>query len=216
MNLCSVDVLIGDENMKRVLAFILTIVMVFSLTACAAEDAPQKTEKPKPTHTALYAQEVCSGCDEEDSFHAYEYLVKWVKENGTHTNIGFVSVLSIGNSAIIYDDSKEYLYAYSFSDSDDFSYTLELAMDNYSFQFSVNEDSIIGFASASTFTRTQGNLQIIHSDCVDLTSDECAEFAEVDIAILLEGLVIFLENENLGITVADLGFTSYESESAQS
>ncbi len=201
--------------MKKAIAFILTIIIAFSLTACAVEEKDKKTEEPKPAHTHPYAQCVCSGCEEEDSYHAYEYLVEWVKENGTHTDIGALYALPVENSVIAYDESNDYLYAYLICDSDKFSCALMLALDNYSFKYSINEDSIIGIAGASKYTRNQGDLQIIHSNCVNLTPDECAEFAEVDIAILLESLIEFLKDENLGITVADLGFTSYENESTQ-
>ena len=40
------------------------------------------TSKPT-THTHSYSKYVCTGCGAVDKSHAYEYLIEWVKTNGT-------------------------------------------------------------------------------------------------------------------------------------
>ena len=208
----------GDEKMKRVVVFILTIIMAFSLTACCAFIKPEKTtETIKPAHTNSYAQKVCSGCDEEDSTHAYEYLVMWLKENGTQTGGEFACSLattedSLDNLAIVYDTSKDYVYICSLAKINESTHSLLISLENYSFMFSVDENSIVGIVAASKYTKYEGELHVLQSECVNLQSDECIALAKIETSILLDGLSEFLEHKNLGITLADLGFDSYESE----
>lgn len=200
--------------MKKVIAFILTIIIAFSLTACAVEEKDKKTEEPKPAHTHPYAQYVCSGCEEEDGYHAYEYLVEWVKENGTQIDGNFACSLavtddSLSNLAVVYDSSEDFVCICSTAELNESTHSLMIALDNYSFGFSVEEDSIVGIVAASKYTKYEGELHVLQSECVNVALDECVALAKIEVSILLDGLREFLSDKNWGITLADLGFAAY-------
>ena len=198
--------------MKRVIAAILTIVMMFSLISCKKKEEVKETKKTYPAHTASYAKDVCSGCYNDNGFHAYEYLVEWVKENGTDTDKGPTYHLPVENSFIVYDLEMESLrVCYIMEEENGAKHTLIFALDDYSFMFARDEDIIIGLAEVGQYTDTNNPLHVLSSECTYVTSSDMAELARIEIVIIIESLKEFLEYNDWGITIADLGFTSYES-----
>ena len=157
-----------------------------------------------------YQNYKCTSCFIVDKSHAYEYLMTWIKQegtaNGTHISISY----PYGNDilALSYSATYDYLYISSSGYTDDLYAFNSLALDNFYYGVTVGSSEMCGYIDATTFT---SNSPITYTRYTgpEAKKHEMAELARLSIDRLVDWLKWFLDAYNVGITVYDLGFTSY-------
>ena len=173
-----------------------------------------KSDYKNPTHT--YKNYVCTKCDTVDKSHAYEYLKDWVIINGEVDGSYIQIDEMVGDTlyGINYSANADYIYIdLSYYNSyDDFSFN-SLYLNNYEYFSCVGEeitdDYIAGKINPSAFT-TSSPLTYTDSNDTYYNSASLAEAARSNICDMLYWLDDLLEREDLGITIADLGFKSFK------
>ena len=157
-----------------------------------------------------YSNYKCTNCGAIDQFHTYEYLIAWVKQNGTtdgsHTqfryNTGSV-IYALSYSAQY--DSLSITRSYSYEGK--FIY-VALYLDNFFYLCSVGDIEMGGYISPSAFTSNSAISYTTYKG--DSTSrHDMAEFSRLSINDLIDWLDWCLNVYEVGITIKDLGFNSY-------
>lgn len=157
-----------------------------------------------------YQNYKCISCGAIDKEHAYEYLTNWVLENGeptgAYTHVRYFS----GDVCFSFTYSANYDYicaSLSFYSAGQFFYT-DIGFDNYNFYTSFDDNEVSGCLNASTFT---SNSPIPYSY---YTGDDNEKYDMIDLSRtsvcdILDWAKWYLVEYNVGITLADLGFTAY-------
>ena len=184
-------------------------------TATTAKPTTTKTTTATTTsHKHTYSKYVCTGCGEIDKTHAYEYLIEWIKVYGTadgsHINFDY------------YDNSDEYTrYSLTYDASDKRLYVNKgcyhnknyfyscLRLDNNSSYISFMDCEVVAYIDPSEFTSNSPLTKTQYSGLSDNKWD-MIELARLSTIELIEWLDWLLNGYKVGVTIKDLGFTSYE------
>lgn len=144
----------------------------------------------------------------------YEYLTEWVKYNGENDGNNITYVIQEYDSQIYtisyspeYDNLLIDFYMNAGSSTE--SYAM-IQLDSYFYGFSFYGDSIYGYIYPSIYSPS---LQLTYSNasCTTFTPDRMLPLAKTSVDLLIESLKYFLLINELPITIADLGFISYDS-----
>lgn len=157
-----------------------------------------------------YSKYKCTSCGAVDKSHAYEYLMIWVKENGT-TNGGYTEI-------IYEEDEDKYSLAYSAqyntlsvyksgSYSGNFTFTY-LNLEESFYRNDFGEITMEGYIKPSTFT-TNTALSYTSYDGSSSVLNSVLELSRYNVCDLVKWLDWCLDTYDIGITIKDLGFTSY-------
>lgn len=181
--------------------------------------AQSAAKSATPKHVHEYWDYVCS-CGKVDKSNTYEYLKAWVIANG-EVDGSFVSVYNSINGinySLNYNANADHLYIGSSYDNqhnaadfvwtavylDDFSYILSVSQRNES----IYRDYVEGYIEPQTFTE-RSPLKTSNYNTTDYSYNTLLSVARTNICDDLNWLDNFLYNNNLGITIADLGFESF-------
>lgn len=163
-----------------------------------------------------YSKYVCSNCGVVDKAHAYEYLIEWVKNKGTKKDGQIDYIFEDNNNSydryiLTYSVTENCLLVQHGYEETLYGYHLFTAifLDNFSYGFSFGSDTIFGSINPETYT-VNSALSYTSSECTVLSPEKCLSGAKSAINLLLAYLNEFLINENLSITISDLGFKSFE------
>ena len=157
-----------------------------------------------------YSNYKCTKCGIIDKTHAYEYLIVWVKENGS-TNGGYTefnyktstSSYSLSYSAQYNNLSVQRSGYYG----DSYTFT-SLHLDTCFYGTIFDNIEMCGYISPQSFTsNTAISYQRYNGD--SSTKPYMAELARANICDLIDWLDWCLGANDIGITIKDLGFTSY-------
>ena len=180
------------------------------------------TKSATPKHIHKYEDYVCS-CGAVDTANAYEYLKEWLLENG-EVDGSFVSIYEQDGNynntsySLNYNASTDYLYVtqgyFNAYNEDEYVWT-KIQLDNYEFILSVAEDDenmyrdfVEGTLNATTFTDTTP-LRVTDYNETDFSYNTMTSEARISVCEILTWFDNFLYENNLGITIADLGFESF-------
>lgn len=165
----------------------------------------------EPTH--MYKNYVCSVCGVVDKEHAYEYLVEWVKNNGE---------VDGSDVKLIYQDGDRFIVNYSaqydnlsviascFYEGEFLFSSIQLDSFYYGVTYGNNKEyDLNGYLKASQFTPSSPISYVKYTGDESLKFDYI-EFARETLVELVDRFVWFLEEKDIGITVGDLGLTSYQ------
>ena len=164
--------------------------------------------------THSYVNYVCSKCGTVDKSHAYEYLMEWVKTNGTQDGEDIEYIFdgknnSIDNHKLVYSISSNYLYIWHSDTTTGFVASIAIDLSSYYYGFFFGNDSIYGFINPSIYTRNT-DLTYTKSDCSVLTPQRLLSAAKTSVDLALVTLENFFLTNGFDISIADLGFTSFE------
>ena len=180
----------------------------YTTYTCSCGDT-YKDNYTNPSHS--YSKYKCTSCGMVDKSHAYEYLVEWVKENGTVDGSYIAYIYSNGGEIykLGYDAQYDYIYvSKSYVYDGDFVYS-NLSLDSYSYLVALGELELFGYLSASSFTSTSPITWVEYEGDPSLKYD-FVEYSRLALGQLVEWLDWLLETRNIGISISDLGFTSFQ------
>lgn len=182
----------------------------YTTYTCACGDS-YVGDYTNPTHT--YSKYVCSKCGAVDKAHAYEYLIEWVKKNGiadgSHVNFDYyINGDEYHRIGLTYDATNKYLYISDGTHKQGKLISSMLSLDRYSCMLTFEETEVYGYIEASEFTK---NSPIINAQYKGNSADkwDFIELTRLTTCMMIEWLGWCLDTYNVGITIADLGFTSY-------
>lgn len=172
-----------------------------------------QSDYKNPAHQ--YHDYQCIACGEIDSKHAYEYLKSWLLKNGT-VDGSYVAINQFFDNvmySLSYNANNSYLYISEsyFNSYDDFVWTT-IYLDDSSYFASIGDnvfdDYISGKLDPTTLTP---NSPLVYDEYNDVYYDhlDFVECTRVSVCDTLYWFEAFLSEENIGITIADLGFVAY-------
>lgn len=161
-----------------------------------------------PSHN--YNDYKCTKCGAVDKAHAYEYLVSWVKKNGK-TDGMFVDCDEQQGDVLYrlsFDAQYEKLGVNMITDFDNQHFNSILFLDScfYAVQFAGAYAN--GYLKAAEFTENSPIAYNTYEGDENLKY-QFIELSRQTINQLLKWLEKFLSDNNVGITLADLGFKKY-------
>lgn len=183
----------------------------YTTYTCSCGDT-YKDNYVDPSHN--YINYKCTKCGNIDKSHAYDYLVVWVKENGT-TNGGYTKFEYRSDSdtyAISYSAQYNYLCIERGSVSGGANTFTSLALDTYyygcNYFDSYSNLEMCGYINPNTFT---SNTAMSYTR---YTGDPSAqslmvELSRAGVCDLVSWLDWCLKTYNIGMTIKDLGFAAY-------
>jgi hypothetical protein len=109
-----------------------------------------------PSHS--YSNYACSKCGTVDKSHAYEYLMEWVKTNGTRDGENIEYVFEGKNNAahclgLTYSAKNNYLYVWYYDATSGYSSLTSIFLNDYYYGFSFGDDRIYGYIKPSTYAK---------------------------------------------------------------
>lgn len=167
-------------------------------------------------HSHNYVDFQCTGCGAVQDGHLSDYLISYVKKNGT-ANGETISIDVTADTTLYgltYNTTGKYFF-FSLLDSeyDDFlSIKFTDQKDTYEIAYLQGDEAtgreIYGTIYAPEFTK---NTPIAVDDYYgpDDERPNAAENARICTVLMLDFLKQFLVENNVGITLSDLGFTTY-------
>lgn len=173
------------------------------------------TKKPTTTtttaHKHTYSKYICTGCGEIDKAHAYEYLVEWTLQNGK-TDGTQVSYLYQNNNVkygLSYNAQSDVLYVFTAEYKNGSFVYCSLSLDYYSYYSAIDDDTVLfGYLTPSQFTNSYPLSYKTYTGDNSIKYD-FIEFSRLSVNRLLEWLDWMLDRNSVGVTLSDLGFTSY-------
>ncbi|MBE6766548.1 MAG: zinc-ribbon domain-containing protein [Ruminococcaceae bacterium] len=182
----------------------------YTTYTCSCGDT-YKDNYTKSSHS--YTQYKCTKCGAVDKSHAYEYLIEWVKTNGTYKNGQYEYIFQGRNNAadrygLTYTLDNEYLSVWKFDATSGYSSYTAIYLDIYYYGFSFADDTIYGYIKAGSYN-PNASLTYKSSDCSVLSPEQLLPTAKSAIDLTLTLFKNFLTNNKLGITLADLGFEAF-------
>lgn len=178
--------------------------------------APTDSSPVTTEHRHNYTDYKCADCGALQEDHLSDYLINWVQKNGTANGETISVDVTINNVlyGLTYNKSGKYFF-FSLLDSqyDDFlSLKFTSQTGTYEIAYLQGEESngreIYGTIYAPEFTKNTP----IAVDTYHGPSDQrpnAAENARICTGLMLDFLKQFLAENNVGITLQDLGFTAY-------
>lgn len=167
-------------------------------------------------HSHNYIDYKCAGCGALQEGHLVDYLICWVQKNGIANGETISVDVTIDTVlyGLTYNTSGKYFF-FSLLDSkyDDFlSIKFANQKDTYEIAYLQGDGSngreIYGTVCAPEFTEnTPIAVDTYHGP--DNERPNAAENARICTVLMLDFLKQFLAENNVGITLSDLGFTAY-------
>lgn len=157
-----------------------------------------------------FSKYVCTSCNAIDKSHAYEYLIEYVKQNGNtyggNTNIDYNS----GNVSFQISYSAEYnILSINMSELRDSTFIFcGIVLSSYDYRTTFGDYHVTGCLDASSFTSNSPISYDSYTGPEGLKQD-MLELARIMCNEQIDWLSWYLYNHNVGITIYDLGFTSY-------
>ncbi len=181
----------------------------YTTYTCSACKHSYKDDYVETSHK--YEDYKCTACGAVDQAHAYEYLVEWTIKNGKPDG-AYVQIREVYNGitfGLSYTANYDYLYIFrsAWLDDEIFDY-FNIRLDNNSYFMSIGEWEIMGTVKASSFT---ANTPISYTSYIGPDNQEfnMAEWTRQDVCETLDWLKGFLAENQIGITISDLGFKKY-------
>ena len=165
-----------------------------------------------PSHS--YTKYKCTKCGAVDKSHTYEYLVEWVKTNGTKNGENIEYIYEGKNNpndryGLTYFSKDNYLAAWHFSEviSGVYSHiTIDLNSGFYAYYF--YDDKLYGTINKTQYSNST-TLTYFKSECNRYTPAQLLPTAKSSIDVVLNSLEVFLLQKHPSITLYDLGFKSF-------
>ncbi len=161
-----------------------------------------------PSHT--YSNYVCGKCGSIDKSHAYEYLVSYINQNGTANGTQMIikDYSQATTFELLYDEQAGYASILQYFYSGDQFFFSSVDLDANYYYTSFNNCKVTGFLNAETFT---ANSAISYTDYQGQISSkqDMINLARIACCDMVGWLSWYLSENNVGITIADLGFSSY-------
>ena len=185
----------------------------YTTYTCSCGDSYISDYKNTVSHS--YSKYVCTMCGAVDKSHSYEYLMEWVKANGTKDSNNNITYIYEGKNnssdqyGLTYHTADNYLdvWHYQAVTNEASAYT-SLSLDIYYYWFSFYGDKLYGYISASTYNDSS-TLTYKGSSCSKYTPQKLLPTAKTSIDVVLSSLKWFLTSNNFPITLSDLGFKAY-------
>ena len=166
----------------------------------------------RKSHTHSYNSNYVCSCGAIDKAHAYEYLIEWVKDNGTvdgnYIELTYTSKNNI-NYTLWYSAQHDTLWVdtWNYTDNGYFTATSLCLEDGY-YNCCMDELEMWGYIDPETFTDNTPITYEEYTGYTDLRS-QMAEYTREGICLVIDWLDWCLDVQNVGITIDDLGFTAY-------
>ncbi len=178
--------------------------------------APLSGSPAETVHSHNYVDFKCAGCGALQDGHLSDYLISYVKKNGT-ANGETVSVdVTVGTTlyGLTYNTTGKYFF-FSLLDSefDDFlSIKFTTKKDTYEIAYLQGDEAtgreIYGTIFAPEFTKNTPIAVDLYNG-PDNERPNAAENARICTVLMLDFLKQFFADNNVGITLSDLGFVAY-------
>lgn len=189
----------------------------YTTYTCSACGDSYKDNYTNSSHN--YEKYKCTTCGIVDKSHAYEYLIEWVKTNGVTDEDG-VAIIEYADQyrhTITYDSSEKYLFVSTYNTIDGSYAYIDLSSksQNYSYFFGYaygqsDESTISGKIEASSYTANAPlSYEIYHGPSNYQWKTWFLEYTQAYLSLNVAFLSGFITQCIPGITIADLGFTSY-------
>ena len=159
-----------------------------------------------------YDQYICLNCGQIDKTHSYEYLIAWVIKNGAVQDSAIECVIDKFSNAkysISYSTQFNNLTVNYISETNGNVAFASIHLDSYFYGFSFLDNKILGYLDARNYTK-DSSISYSSYEGLERDKDSMLNLAKTSVNVLIESLKYFLLSNNIGITVADLGFTSYK------
>lgn len=162
------------------------------------------------SHTHYYYNYKCTTCGEVDKDHAYDYLMLWTKENGNASGAYTAFEYQSGDYTYTLSYSAQYdnLYISCYGSYKGNFIHYALFLDTYFYGCTFDTLKMYGYITPRTFT---ANTPITYTEYIGSSNVEpdMAELSRVGVCDLIDWLDWCLDEYDIGITIKDLGFTSF-------
>ncbi len=195
--------------MKKIIATVLMIILIFSFAACGknAEDAGLDDS----SHTHNYVEYKCTECGLVEAAHSYDYLARFVKENGTADGTEIFIQYEEDETLkceLRYSVEQEFLCAiFTKSGEDGLTHNVELRLDTYQYTSTYWQLEMKGTLDAETFGRDS---TLPYDDYIGPESikGEMVDVTKSALLVLINKLEMYLwlNFQMIGTFVEDLGF----------
>ena len=167
-----------------------------------------KDNYTNPSHN--YTNYKCTKCGAIDKSHSYEYLMAWVKENGTTSGNYTKFEYKTGSDTYALSYSAQYdSLSIQRSGSYEGTFTLTaLYLDTFYYGNGFGDLEMCGYITPGTFTNNTA-ISYTKFNGDSGTRPTMAELSRLNICDLIEWLEWCLNTYGVGITIEDLGFISY-------
>jgi hypothetical protein len=161
-----------------------------------------------PSHN--YSNYKCTKCGTIDKSHAYEYLIAWVKQNGT-TNGSYTQFkYQAGSTTYALSYSAQY-DSLSITRSEPYNGVFvyaSVSLDSFFYGCTLGDREMCGYITPNTFTSNSAISYTTYKGDAASRND-MVELSRLSINSLIEWLDWCLNAYDVGITIKDLGFISY-------
>ena len=197
----------GHSYTKKVTAATCTAQGYTTYTCSACGDS-YKDNYTDASHT--FKDYKCTACGGIDKSHSYEYLTAWVKRNGTADGayVDYKDIYDDVTFSLTYSANYDCLYVSRYNWLDGTFGDTILYLDDYYYCTYFGELKITGYVSAKSFTSNSALAYNSYNGPED-AKFTMSELARVSVCDILDWLEWFLDAYDVGITIADLGFTAY-------
>jgi len=161
-----------------------------------------------PSHS--YSNYVCNKCGDVDKSHAYDYLVLYIKQNGTtHGTQTIIKEESQGTTIeLLYDAQVDAASLMLYFTSNDQFFFSQMYLDNYYYYTTFDDCKVTGYLDAKNFNENSA-LSYSNYEGAISNKQDIIDLARFSCCDMIDWLSWYLPAKNIGITIADLGFTSY-------
>ncbi len=168
-----------------------------------------KDNYTNPSHK--YENYVCKSCGAVDKAHAYEYLEGWIRRNGK-TNGAYVSCIVWDEDTLFnlsYSEQYKNITISSLTDFGEDELSVYLSIESHYYAVSYNDYELNGYLNVEKYTSSS---PISYKEYIGPEEElnGYIEYSRSSLEILISWFVEYLSKNQVGITAADLGFTSYQ------
>lgn len=173
------------------------------------------TAQTKTTGKHKYSEYKCSVCGKLQSGHQADYLRNWVEKNGTVNGEAVLyHYYSFKFGILTFAMTDDKLVIGLSNSDDDISLTTIMTVDpksdgKYDCYFSFEQFDIYFLVNPNGFTKNTP-ITVTASDFPSEVKNDAAELARQSFCQLLDAANAEFKTLNIGMTIADLGFTSYK------
>ena len=183
--------------------------MTFSFVTCGKN--AENDEWEDSSHTHNYIEYKCTECGLVDATHSYDYLARFVKENGTADGTDFFIRYDEDETSkceLRYSTEQEILYAtFTETGEEGLTHDMELRLDTYQYTSMFGPIEMKGILDAETFDRKSTLTYTDYTGPKSIES-EMLDVTKGALLVLINKLESYLwyNFKEIGTFVEDLGF----------
>ncbi len=163
------------------------------------------------SHT--YTNYKCSTCGTVDKKNTYNYLVLWLKQNGRKVESNYRIELNQNGVTYMlgYSTIYDVIDLFRYEVLEDVTYSTYITLDTYTYNYDADKNQLFGYINPQIYNYDSTVSYSTYDGDLSIKND-VIKCANIDLPDLIDYLDWVLKEYRVGITIADLGFTSWISQ----